>query len=68
MEPRSDVPVFEFSLSLSKCKYEVKHVSDLLTSFLPVDRKELDILFRKELDILFRKGMELTNKQAHNIS
>ena len=60
MEPRSDVPVFEFSLSLSKCKYEVKHVSDLLTSFLPVDRKELDILFRK--------GMELTNKQAHNIS
>ena len=60
MEPRSDVPVFEFSLSLSKCKNEANRVSELFTSFLPVARKELDILFRK--------GMELTNKQAHNIS
>ena len=60
MKPRNDVPVVELYLSLSKCKNEVKRVSELLTSFLPVARKELDILFRK--------GMELTNKQAHNIS
>ena len=60
MEPRNDVYVFELSLSLSKCKNEANRVSDLLSSFLPV--------YRKELDILFRKGMELTNKQAHNIS
>lgn len=60
MEPRNDVYVFELSLSLSKCKNEANRVSDLLSSFLPVARKELDVLFRK--------GMELTNKQAHNIS
>jgi hypothetical protein len=60
MKPRNDVPVVELSLSLSKCKNEVKRVSELLTSFLPVARKELDILFRN--------AMELTNKQAHNIS
>lgn len=59
MKPRNDVYVFELSLSLSNCKNEANRVSDLFTSFLPVARKELDILFRK--------GMELTNKQAHNI-
>lgn len=60
MEPRNDVYVFELSLSLLKCKNEADRVSDLLSSFLPAARKELDVLFRK--------GMELTNKQAHNIS